>query len=152
MKRYAAFPTAAVKDDQTAKISWLKQEPACVTEERDIKKKQVNPCERVFCQGCKMRHAFITGITNSSMSGACAACSRFTQADSKETVRQTGARGQAAKPMATTSRMIIFKTKVRTAHEPRRMTDQNGCDQGADLLQALFQHLCVRSWYLMDRA
>ena len=39
MKRYAASPTAAVKDDQAAEIRRLKQELARVTEERDILKK-----------------------------------------------------------------------------------------------------------------
>ena len=39
MKRYAASPTAAVKDDQSAEIRRLKQELARVTEERDILKK-----------------------------------------------------------------------------------------------------------------
>ena len=39
MKRSAASPTAAVKDDQSAEIRRLKQELARVTEERDILKK-----------------------------------------------------------------------------------------------------------------
>jgi transposase len=39
MKRYAASPIAAVKDDQAAEIKRLKQEQARVTEERDILKK-----------------------------------------------------------------------------------------------------------------
>ena len=39
MRRYAASPTAAVKDDQSAEIRRLKQELARVTEERDILKK-----------------------------------------------------------------------------------------------------------------
>ena len=39
MKRNAASPSAAVKDDQSAEIRRLKQELARVTEERDILKK-----------------------------------------------------------------------------------------------------------------
>ena len=39
MKRYAASPPVAVKEDQTAEIRRLKQELARVTEERDILKK-----------------------------------------------------------------------------------------------------------------
>lgn len=39
MKRSAASPTPAVKDDQSAEIRRLKQELARVTEERDILKK-----------------------------------------------------------------------------------------------------------------
>ena len=39
IKRYAASPTAAVKDDQSAEIRRLKQDLARVTEERDILKK-----------------------------------------------------------------------------------------------------------------
>ena len=38
IKRYAASPGAAVKDDQPAEIRRLKQELARVTEERDILK------------------------------------------------------------------------------------------------------------------
>ena len=39
MKRYAASPPVAVKDDQSAEIRRLKRELARVTEERDILKK-----------------------------------------------------------------------------------------------------------------
>ena len=39
IKRHAALPSAAVKDDQSAEIRRLKQELARVTEERDILKK-----------------------------------------------------------------------------------------------------------------
>jgi transposase len=39
MKRYAASPPVAAKEDQTAEIRRLKQELARVTEERDILKK-----------------------------------------------------------------------------------------------------------------
>ena len=39
MKRYAAAPSATMKDDQSAEIRRLKQELARVTEERDILKK-----------------------------------------------------------------------------------------------------------------
>lgn len=39
IKRYAASPSAAVKDDQPAEIRRLKRELARVTEERDILKK-----------------------------------------------------------------------------------------------------------------
>ncbi len=39
MKRYAVPPASAVKDDQAAQITRLKQELSRVTEERDILKK-----------------------------------------------------------------------------------------------------------------
>ena len=39
VKRYAASPAVAVKDDQSSEIKRLKQELARVTEERDILKK-----------------------------------------------------------------------------------------------------------------
>ncbi|MEE8568713.1 MAG: IS3 family transposase [Anaerolineales bacterium] len=55
IKRYAASPGAAVKDDQPAEIRRLKTELVRVTEERDILKK----ANRVFCQGCKVKYAFV---------------------------------------------------------------------------------------------
>lgn len=47
MKRYAASPPAAVKEDQRAEIRRLKQELARVTEERDILKEPQRISQRM---------------------------------------------------------------------------------------------------------
>lgn len=47
MKRYSASPGVAASDDQSSEIRRLKQELACVTEERDILKKQPRTSPRM---------------------------------------------------------------------------------------------------------